>query len=360
MAGEAPRRATLGDVAAGTGVSKSTVSYILRKVEPHYSRYAAETIERVERVAAEIGYVPSLLARSLSHQHLPYFGVFFERVRSGDLGPTGGQSSLMWDVYEGIADAARQDKRYPVMLTNPGSDAGLSDTRDELDHVVRSGLSGVIGAVHPRTWNDYLVRWEKAGIPCISLFDAGDKKQPRWYVDLDNRAVGRMAWAYLSERGHKKMMCLCQEGPNRAVFDRVEAFTLAQKESGNAPEVTKLTWSQDGVCRVDESGRSQILDNLKKTKTTAVFCADAGACLILDETFSLAGIRVPGDYSLIGIDIPIWTPASRVITQIACPGRTIGEEATRLLTARLSGAVKKQTRTLVHPVLHERSSVATV
>ena len=107
LAGKPSERVTLADVAEKVGLAPSTVSYILRKVEPHFSRYAKDTIARVEQAATEAGYAPSLLATSLRLQQVPYFGIFFEFVREGDPGPAGGLSTMMWEVYEGIANMAR-------------------------------------------------------------------------------------------------------------------------------------------------------------------------------------------------------------------------------------------------------------
>ena len=198
-------RVTQRDVAERAGVVPSTVSYILRKAQPNYSNFPEETIKRVERAARELGYVPNLLAKALRDQHLPFFGIFFEFVRAKDVSRTGGLPPVIWQVYEGIANTAKQAGRYPVLLSSPGVNVSLADDPRTLDHIVRSGLCGVIAAVHNKTWKSHLDQWEKRGVPCISVFDAGQRSQPRWSVDLDNRAVGRQAWEYLHQRGHRRV-----------------------------------------------------------------------------------------------------------------------------------------------------------
>jgi LacI family transcriptional regulator len=350
---------TLSDIGRTVGVAPSTVSYILRKVEPHFSRYSKDTIARVEEAARDAGYTPNLLATSLRLQQVPYFGIFFEFVRRGDLGPTGGLSTMMWRVFEGVASAARKDGRYPVVLTSPDPHAGLADSPEELDRVVRSGLAGVIAAVFPDTWKNHLARWEASGVPCISVFDAGPPDAPRWYVDLDNHAVGRLAWEHLSSHGHRRVICLCQEGLSGAAADRVEAFISMQNAATFDTPVVEVPWSMDGHCRVDEQGQDRILEAVRGHEATAIFCPDGGASVIAYEVLANHGVAVPGQCSLIGIDVPVWSPASLVVTEVACPGRTVGEQAARLLAARLDGKRDDAPQSVrVPPVLIERASVA--
>lgn len=342
------------------GVAPSTVSYILRRVEPHFSRYAKDTIARVEQVAAEIGYAPSLLATSLRRRQVPFFGVFFEFVRRGDAAPDGGQSIMMWQVCEGIANAARQDHRYPVVLTSPNPASGMPASTSELDLIVRSGLSGVIAAVHPETWLNHVARWEEAGVPCISLFDAGSPEAPRWYVDLDNHAVGNLAWEYLSRQGHRRAICLHQSESSRAISDRMAAFGEAASSAGAGANVEELVLTAEQVRQVDagrpESCRS-LVETLKRSGATAIFCADGGASVIAHDVLDAFGVRIPGECSIIGIDIPLWRSASDLVTQVACSGTLVGQAAAELLAERISGENGEVRHTLVPPVLLERSSV---
>ena len=58
-----PRRVTLRDVAAASGVSRATVSFVLRD-SPNQAISAA-TRERVRQAARDLGYVPHGIARAL-------------------------------------------------------------------------------------------------------------------------------------------------------------------------------------------------------------------------------------------------------------------------------------------------------
>src|SRR5438552_17278624 len=62
--GETSADVTIKDVASQSGVSSMTVSRVINESE----RVRPETRRRVEHAIAELGYVPSRLARGLSRQ----------------------------------------------------------------------------------------------------------------------------------------------------------------------------------------------------------------------------------------------------------------------------------------------------
>ena len=314
-------------------------------------------------MAAEIGYAPSLLATSLRQKQVPFFGVFFEFVRRGDAAPDGGQSIMMWQVCEGIANAARQDRRYPVVLTSPNPASGMAASTNDLDMIVRSGLAGVIAAVHPETWTNHVARWEEAGVPCISLFDAGSPDAPRWSVDLDNRAVGRLPGSTCSGTAIVRVLCLHQGESWPAATDRMEAFGQAVRESGGDSRVEYLALTREQVRQVDdgESGCGQALvDSLRQSGATAVFCPDGGASVISYQVLTTRGLHVPDRYSIVGIDIPLWHGAATVVTEVACSGTLVGQAAAKLLSERIADGSDQARHVQVPPVLIERSSVGRV
>lgn len=358
MARNQPQRATLADVAREAGVAKSTASSILRKTNPHYSRYAAETIQRVEQAAARLGYAPSLLAASLRQQHVPHFGVFLELTRPGDTGPMGGLPALLWRVYEGIAIEARQQRRYPVVLTSPEPELELTESPEELDRIVRSDLAGVVAAVRPATWDRHLARWEEWGLPCVSLFDRGTPDQARCFVDLDNQAVGRTAWQYLWEHGHRRAICLREADRPSFVADRLDAFCEASRQTGGTVIEAALQHIRPGVGTPDARDAKALLQMIRDSKTTAIFGATGGATVLSHEILRGDGLAIPGECSLIGIDLPVWPGVAETITEVACPALTVGQAAARLLDERIRGKSKDRRHVLVDPVLRERMSVA--
>ena len=66
-------RLTISDIAKGAGVSKTTVSFAFNTPE----RLPAETVQRILKVAEELGYVPNPIARSMTSNHTGNIGLLF-------------------------------------------------------------------------------------------------------------------------------------------------------------------------------------------------------------------------------------------------------------------------------------------
>ncbi len=203
-------------------------------------------------------------------------------------------------------------------------------------------------------------RWEKAGVPCVSLFDAGEADQPRWYVDLDNRAVGRLASEYLSRAGHRRAICLRDRHLEQAAADRVEAFCETHAAAGGEAVVLQLYGWDETLGRDDPRDADLLIDALRRTRATAMFGNSGGVTVIAFRELAARGVRVPDDCSLIGIDIPPHLSAKQAVTEILCPGEQVGLEATRLLAGRIDGELRERTGVLVRPIIEERQSVAGV
>lgn len=72
--------ATIKEVAARCGVSPATISKALNG----YTDIGEETVQRVRRIAAEMGYIPNMAARTLKTHRTNNLGVLFiDKMRSG-------------------------------------------------------------------------------------------------------------------------------------------------------------------------------------------------------------------------------------------------------------------------------------
>src|SRR4051812_3255570 len=107
------RRIGIKDVAAAAGVSVTTVSYILNRVEG--KRASAETRQRVWQAAEELGYKPNNLARGLRTQRSQTIGFIGDEIATT---PNSGRIIL------GAQDAAAVQGMV-LLLVNTGGDTEL-------------------------------------------------------------------------------------------------------------------------------------------------------------------------------------------------------------------------------------------
>jgi DNA-binding LacI/PurR family transcriptional regulator len=350
------QRVTLDDVARLARVSRATASMILSRREPQYSRHARATIERVERTAAELGYVPNPMAAALRRQQSLFFGVSFELSEDRGYGPISGHPGYAWEVFGGITRAARKHRYYPVYIPCP--DAAADDEDHDLDQVIPSGLCGLIARVRRETWDSHVSKWEQAGIPCISLFDRGTPRRPRYYVDLDNISVGRLAWEYLSERGHERILSIWTRGLSRAQVHRLKGYRYAVTASGGQPFFLGLHGWSPALGRDDPRDAALLIAALEKSRATAIFAVSGAASMIAYEALGRRSVSIPEQCSFLGIDTPSATYQGRFMTQVICPGDDLGYEAASLLARRIDGEIGSPTGVLIQPRITEHRSVA--
>jgi len=222
----------------------------------------------------------------------------------------------------------------------------------------------MIVSVDPALWGAYVSRWEDAGIPCISIFDRGVAGGSRWFVDLDNRRVGSLAWEYLHGRGHSKVLCVWDHRGAAGVVDRIRGFREAQRAGGYRPMCLRLARRDPETQEDVQHYEALLIETIRSTGATAIFATSGGVSMDVLATMSRKGLRVPEDCSVIGID-PLFTYAEYVdlaarMTEIICPGHELGRAAANLLARRVDGQVSEPTGVLVQPEIIERESVAVI
>lgn len=358
-----PGRPTLNDVAKIAGVSRTTVWSILKKHQPHFARYTSDTIERVEEAARQVGYGTDVFASSLRSGRSPFFGVSFQFISDWQADPLSVHPTAMWEIFRGIARASQARGRYPVFLTGPDDELYARDPA-AIDQIIRSGLSGMIISADAALWNVHVDRWEEAGVPCVSIFKRASASSPQWFVDLDNRRVGSLAWEYLYGKGHRNALCVWDHRATPAAVERIRGFREAQLASGRRLACVRLARGHvltEANTRRDEA---LLMETMKRTGATAIFAATGGVSGDVVTAFSRRGVRVPEDCSVLTIDPPYTLPEfvhlAGWMTEIACPGEKLGREAANLLARRVEGECPEPTGVLVAPVLIERQSVAAI
>src|SRR5579859_4995969 len=118
---------TIDDVAKRAGVSKMTVSRVINR-----SGYISpETRDRVERVVAELGYVPNTLARSLR----------FKQTKTVALVLTDITNPFFTTVARGVEDTA-SEQGFSVMFCN--TDESQTEETEYLNVLLQKQVDGVL------------------------------------------------------------------------------------------------------------------------------------------------------------------------------------------------------------------------
>lgn len=278
-------RVTLRQVAEQAGVSTMTVSNVMNG---NRARVSPDTIERVRRIATELGYVPSASARSLATQSSRLIGL---------LVPAADQDSLMISPHNvamvGQIERALRKRGYHLLLR------GVADPHEVAEALRSWSLDGAIllGFVDEEV--DGLTHTTVGSVRVVAI-DSYAANRLTTGTRSDDREGARLAAGHLLGLGHRRIVFA---GPSftgvGVVHERFAGFREAFAATGARWDLSLIT----AVDTTHEDGRALGRSLLTRFPgATAVFAtADILAIGVL-EGLAEGGVEVPGDVSVVGFD----------------------------------------------------------
>ena len=311
--------ATIEEVAAAAGVSRSTVSRVVNGS----TAVSPTALEAVTRAIAALDYVPNRAARSLASRQTHAIALIVREETTRFFG-----DPFFAAIVSGIsARVGRSD--YLLNLFIASDDPG-----DKTTSYVRSGsVDGAIIVSHHTS--DLFIDRIAAAVPVVyggrPVRELGRGRS--YYVDVDNVRGGREATAYLIARGHRRIATITGPVTMPAGIDRLQGFRQALAAAG-----LQVVAVEDGNFTADGGAAAmrRILD--RGDRPDALFIAsDLMARGALAE-LARAGIRVPEDIAVIGFDdSPVATSVSPQLTTVRQPSFTQGEKMAEVLLELLAG-----------------------
>lgn len=304
--------ATSHDVARLAGVSQPTVSRALRGD----SRVAEATRQKVLLAAADLGYVPSELGRSLSTRSTRQIAMVAD-VRN----------ALYPSLVEPLHDRFAEHGLRMVLLAEHGDDQATYERLLDrsVDGVVLT--TSLIGSSLSKGLLD-------KGLPFVELNRLSGRRKVDG-VAADNRGGAAAVAQLLVKGGHRRV---------GAVFGSNEASTSVEREAGfrAALEEAGVDLPDSRVARAGfgyEDGERGFASVMRgRRPPTAVFCVgDLVAVGAMNQAMRM-GLAVPGDVAIVGFDdiaMAAWPCFNLTTTRIDLFGMAVA--AADLLVGRLGG-----------------------
>lgn len=274
---------SIKDVARTVGVSTATVSRALRGLP----RVSEETRVRVLQVAAELDYVASPSAAGLASGQTKSIGVVVPFV-------------TRW-FYAGVVQGAEQLLReagYDLLLYNLGGDR---DARHRVfqTHLLRKRVDAVLVLSLTPT-EEEMAALAKLDRP-VAVVGA---TVPGWSsVRIDDDEAARIAMRHLLELGHTRIGYIGGSLEDQLDFaaplDRLQGYRRTMAENGL--EVAP-SWEAVGDFTVRGGLAAMRLLLEADPRPTAVFAASDEMAVGAVHAAREAGLRVPDDVSVIGVD----------------------------------------------------------
>lgn len=283
MTRKIPKRITIIDVARAAGVSYQTVSRVINS-KPDVSD---ETRARVKAVIQELGYKPSVIARSLIQQRSYTIGVVTAGLKY--IGP-----SL---TLNGITQQA-EEKGYTLLLKElPSFDT--NNVQYLIDSLLSRHVDGIIWAAPEIEENRKWIEEKSINLPIPIIFLSMHPIEGFSTIDVDNYQGGQIATQHLIDCGYKKIGLI--SGP-------LDWWAARQRKLGwenvllkNQRETTHRTWIE-GNWSSSSGGRAfqQLLD--RYPEIDAVFSANDQMALGAMSHAYLHNLRIPEDIAIVGFD----------------------------------------------------------
>ncbi len=271
--------ATLKDVAEKAGVSRSAVS----RAFTAGASVSPKTRKKIEKAADDLGYHPNALASSLTTGRTKMIGLISNNFHN----------PIFLTVFD-LFTKGLQERGLRPLLVNLTDE---TDPENSVRMLRQYSVDGVIVASSTLPVS-FAEAFRAAGVPVVHSFGRHAVNPKVDVIGINNISAGRLAAETLIARGYTRVGFL--GGPESATStqDRQKGFVT---ELAKDPGVT-FTSSYASTYSFD-AGRAEMLRLLDVGDLAeAYFCGDDVLSIGALSAVQDAGLRVPDDIGLIGLN----------------------------------------------------------
>lgn len=329
--------ATIKDVAALAGISYTTVSHVVNR-----SRPVSEPVRlKVEAAIAQLGYVPSGVARSLKARSTRTIGMLIPN----------GINPYFAELARGIEDHCERNG-FCVILCN--SDDNPEKQRNYLRVLLEKRVDGLIVS---SVDGDVGIAGGLAEVRTpLVVVDRELDSVPADTVRIDHEQGAWLATRHLLELGHERIACISGPTATPVADMRLAGYRRALREAGLDPEPGWMVNSEF----TSPAGYQAAVHLLEGMKPTAIFAGNDVIAIAVLRAAAERGILVPGQLSVVGFDdIQISRYVYPALTTVGQSIRQLGETAAEMLLRRIISPDSLDVRRLlVTPSVVVRESTA--
>lgn len=306
--GNGSNKVTIVDVAREAGVSYATVSRVLND-EPYVK---PETRKRVMTALHEMGYVANRQARSLRTGRSEMIGLLVRDLGTGYIG----------QIISGI-DAEIAETDFEMLLFTTHHQA----LEPEYVATFVGGMADGLLLVLPHNIENYSGLLNQRRYPHVIVDYKGSDKGPA--IGADNIGGAITAVTYLASLGHRRIGFITGTLSLTSGVDRLDGYQQAVRSLGLIDDPALIV--EGDYHQPSGYSGAQTLLSLPE-RPTAIFAANDAMAFGAMEAIRDAGLRIPGDVSVIGFDdTPQATAVSPSLTTIRQPLEEMGRQALQLL-----------------------------
>ncbi|MDF2989100.1 MAG: transcriptional regulator, LacI family, partial [Eubacterium sp.] len=203
------------DVAKKAGVSISTVSRAFNK----YEDISESTRKNIIKVAAELGYRPNIIAKSLSGNKNYRMAILVE-----DYVP---DHYATYEIFMAFRSALAE-QNYETIILSTSTDI---QKNENLSQILQAKQVDGIFILGLKMTDEYFKQLENFKYPCV-LYDISIENSVCGCVGVDNVKGASKAVEHLIHQGHEKIAFINGHENAQVSYERLDGYYLALAKHG--------------------------------------------------------------------------------------------------------------------------------
>ncbi len=326
---------TLADVASAAGVSPITASRALRKP----GMVSPALRERIDRVIAEIGYVPNTAAQALASSRSNVIGVIIPSVTN----------SVFIDVLRGIYDAI---EATPFQAQFGNTNYSAIKEEDLLRLFLGQRPAALLVTCFEQSRETRLLL-QAADCPVVQIMDMPSDPVDM-VVGFDHRGAAASVTRHLIARSYRRIGFIAAQMDTRT-RKRLDGYSEAMREAGLFDERLIVTTHKTSAVTLGGQLLSELLSRGLEADAAQANNDDIALGALFEcqrrrmrvpEDFGIAGFN---DFEVIGLAVP-------AITSVRTYRYEMGRKAVEMLVAAIAGDRPRETVVDIGFDLIERDS----
>lgn len=329
---------TIKDIAKVAGVSHTTVSRALNG-NPLIKK---ETRDKIEKLAAELNYIPNFSAKSLVMKKSYTIGLFFSSIDQGT------SDSFLVDVIRGINHVL--DENYSLTVH------GIDSIR-HLDGISRQRFDGILVMSQSDADNEFIYHVKRNHIPLVVL-NRHLEDHGIMNVVADDKGGVREAIEYAISQGHQRLAMIEGKSGFKSSIERKQGFLESLLAHSILPNPDYFV---SGDYSIESGYRAMHTLLALPFPPSLVFCANDDMAIGAMKACYAAQVTVPDSISLIGFDDIVFAQyTSPALTTVRKPVADISMLGTNKLLELMQEMETKPEQSLVKTKLMIRQTVAKI
>ena len=326
---------TMNDVAKRAGVSVATVSRVLSK-SPHIS---SETVGRVMAAVKELRYHRNVHARRLAIGKSDVFGLVISEI----------SNPFFSEIIGGFQSAA-WDQGFDVLLLN--TEYKAKRVESVVQKLIENDVRGV--AVMTSSLKKEVIQSLTSEGIAVVLNSLSTPERLVSNITIDYGKGLSQAIEHVASLGHRRAAVIAGPPTNRTAVNIRQVLVKGLKKRGLDPQpVTHSAYNLDAAAEA-----VKVIVSAKKMPTV-IFCGSDLIAMGVLVALEQAGIQVPDDISVVGIDdISFAFLVRPPLTTIRVPRQELGIMSFRALEQILKQKRSRGAEYVIDTELVVRKSTA--